>query len=152
MGDGARGYSWPPFERGNVVSVKHGANSDRLVTPKADELREALAETCPWVTEVDAAAVGRYCRAEARAVMLHDYCMTKAEGEGVDAVPRSLWQEASRAESNAAKFAQDLGLDPAGRARVLRDLANVRYLNPDNGLSGIAGSARRFRRLQGHGA
>lgn len=33
-----RGYSWPPFEAGNLAAVKSRIYSDRLLTPRAEEI------------------------------------------------------------------------------------------------------------------
>ena len=126
----ARGYSWPTFEKDNLVAVRHGAFSNRLVGEKALQVRELLYERYPYLAD-DAfvEALERYCRAEARAVMLHDYVTEKAETEGVEAVPAYLWAEARGADANAARFGQDCGLDPTGHARISRDLGlaqNVR--------------------------
>ena len=119
----ARGYTWPPFEKGNLVAVRHGAFSNQLVGEKASRVRELLLERYPYLAdEAFVVALERYCRAEPRAVMLHDYVMEKAETEGVEAVPAYLWAEARGADGNAARFGQDCGLDPTGHARIARDL------------------------------
>jgi hypothetical protein len=153
---GARGYSWPPFEKGNLVAVKHGASSERIVSARAAEIRVLLVESFPFLAEpIFAEALERYVRAEARARLLYDYCFAKAEAEGVEAVPRTLWQEASRAESNAAKCAQDLGLDPAGFARIGRDLGVARSIGQrlaGPGLAEFAADGRKLRQLRGRGA
>jgi hypothetical protein len=152
----ARGYSWPPFEKGNLAALRHGANSERIVSAKAQEIRDLLLQSFPFLAEeAFLEATERYVRAEARAQLLHDYCMEKAEREGVEAVPRTLWQEASRAESNAAKCASDLGLDPAGFARIGRDLGvagsiGQRLQGP--GLAALAADGRRLRELRGRRA
>jgi len=148
----ARGYSWPPFEPGNLAAVRHGARSARLVSAEAEKVAAELAEVCPWISEVDAVAVDTFCRAAARYRMLDDYVAAKAEAEGVEAVPRTLWQEVSRAESNAMKAAEALGLDPTGRARLLRDLGWARSLSSrDSAIAALAerGAAIRAQRLKG---
>ncbi len=138
-----RGYSWAPFEPGHRVSVKHGAFSDAIVSAHAEEVRGALVELAPWVVESDRAAVERYCRAEGRARILHDYCMKVSLDRGVESVPAYLWGEASRAEANAAKFGSDLGLDPAGRARLAKDLGWASHLAGDQ-LAGLQAEGRRL--------
>jgi len=35
---GARGYSWPPFEKGNTASLTHGARSPRMIEPLAEAI------------------------------------------------------------------------------------------------------------------
>ena len=92
----ARGYSWAPFAPGNTASLKHGAHSERTVAARAEEIRSLVTDAFPFLCEpLFGEALERYCRAEARARLLHDYCVEKAEAEGVEAVPRTLWQEAS---------------------------------------------------------
>jgi len=55
-----RGYSWPPFEPGNVAAVRHGACSSPKVAEVAETLRPTLAgplEACPWIEDHDGAEV-----------------------------------------------------------------------------------------------
>ncbi len=55
-----RGYSWPPFEPGNVAAVRHGTFSSRKVAQVAETLRPTLAgplEACPWIEDLDRAEV-----------------------------------------------------------------------------------------------
>ena len=152
----ARGYSWEPFQPGNLKALRHGAHSERVVSARAEEIRSMLVETFPFLgQETFVEALERYCRAEARARLLNDYVMSVAEREGVEAVPRTLWQEASRAESNAMKAAQDCGLDPAGFARIGRDLGVARSIGQrlqGPSLSDLAAGGRRLRELRGKGA
>ena len=73
MGDDARGYSWPPFERGNLAPVKSGAWSARLVAETVDELRPELQEridASPWITALDADELDEYLRDRARLIRL----------------------------------------------------------------------------------
>ena len=48
-GGPARAYSWPPFEPGNDVSIRHGAYAALHLRPRAEEiavrLREAMGDT-----------------------------------------------------------------------------------------------------------
>ncbi len=159
----ARGYSWPPFEPGNTVSVRHGGFSDRLVSERAKQVRALLFENYPYLADdVFAEALERYCRAEARAQMLHEWIMAVVEGSvevaprngrprtGVEAVPPYLWSEASRAEANAQKFGQDIGLDPIGHVRIARDLGLVARLRgqPGGGVEALARKGNALRLLQ----
>jgi glutathione S-transferase len=43
----ARGYSWPPFEKGNDAALRHGAYALLKLTPRAEELAAALRELVP---------------------------------------------------------------------------------------------------------
>jgi hypothetical protein len=134
----ARGYSWPPFEKGNTAAARHGAFSDRMIEERAAEIRAYLLGSFPYLAEdTFAEAMIRYCRAEARARMLHEYVMGLAERDGVEAVRPYLWTETSRAESNAQKFAQDLGLDPMGHARIARELGWAKQLAAGRAAAGV---------------
>ena len=143
----ARGYSWEPFKSGHLVSVKHGTRSPRLLGAKSDEVREALdhlVATCPWVTPLDAGAVDRYCPAEARAVMLNDYVMATVATKGPEEVPVTLWDSANRSDLAADKLAASLGLTPADRARLVKDLGVAHHYATDD-LSDLAAEGRRIR-------
>jgi hypothetical protein len=55
--------------------------------------------------------------------------MDKIDAESVEAVRPYLWAEARGADALAQKCGQDCGLDPAGHAKIARDLglaANIR--------------------------
>jgi hypothetical protein len=119
----ARHYSWPPFQPGHTLSLRHGAFSDRTISARALEIRELLLERYPYLAD-DAfmEAVQRYTRAEARALLLHTFIMEKVESDGVEAVRPYLWAEARGADALAQKCGQDCGLDPAGHAKIARDL------------------------------
>jgi hypothetical protein len=43
-GGPARGYSWPPFEPGNQVALRHGAYAMLTLRPRATEIAERLTE------------------------------------------------------------------------------------------------------------
>lgn len=128
----ARGYSWPPFEPGNEVALRHGAYSPRKVEPLANELVErvvaqaqAAESPTPWLRDVTyAPAVWAWARAEARVQLLEEWLMSRgsvgvdAEGE-VQGAAKLL----TRYEASAARARQALGLDPLSRARLGKDVA-----------------------------
>jgi hypothetical protein len=124
-----RGYSWAPFQEGNLVGARHGTRSKRLVSAKANTIRERLRAVFPIVaSDLFAESFERYCTAQARYEMLDDYVMEKAEREGVEAVRPYLWTETTRAAANAQKFAQDCGLDPIGFAKLAKELGWAQHL------------------------
>ena len=45
----ARGYSWPPFEKGNLVRLQHGTRSERMLAPVREQHARGLAERYPWM-------------------------------------------------------------------------------------------------------
>ncbi|MCU1490707.1 MAG: hypothetical protein JWM85_2112 [Acidimicrobiaceae bacterium] len=154
MGEPKRGYTntHPPFEAGNLAAAKHGAFSLRSITAGGLAVRAALFERCPWmVADVDDEALERYCRAEARARMLDEYIQGVIEQRGVEAVKPYLFSEARGADANAQKFAQDLGLDPAGRSRIARDIGMARKLfEPEgNAITALGIQGRKLRQLRG---
>ena len=125
----ARGYSWPPFEKGHELSVKHGTRSERLVAARAAEIREQLLEAHEFLAQaIFTEALERYCRLEARARMLDSYIVDLVEEKGVETVPKTLWDSATRVDMAAAKAGQDCGLDPSGFARAARDLGFAKSL------------------------
>ena len=74
----------PDFEPGNTIALKHGANSPRAVAERAELVRPRLFEVCPWLhTTHDVLAVDRFLRAEARALILHEYIAGICDGPGV---------------------------------------------------------------------
>jgi hypothetical protein len=72
-----RGYSWPPFEAGHEVSLRHGANSPRRVGPLAAQFAEELlsSEDTPDYLRAPRyrAAIMAYCRAAAACSLLLSY-------------------------------------------------------------------------------
>jgi hypothetical protein len=114
----ARGYTWPPFQSGNRVAVRHGAFSSAIVSEKAAEIRTQLIAMCPWLRDADALTIDSLCRSEARSRMLHDYVMTMAAEQGPEAVPPYLWAATSRAETNALRCTDRLGLNPLARSKL----------------------------------
>lgn len=148
------------LQRGNL---KHGAGFRGMVSPflqqKATEVRDQLLIEYPGIDKLSLPTVELYCMAMARSIQLSNYIMDFTEGgktrkikgrtlSGIEAVPSYIWAEAARAEGNAAKFAQDLGLDLTGRAKALKDDAITRSLN-GSGLQSLAGQGRKLRQLRG---
>lgn len=145
----ARGYSWLPFEEGNELSIRHGAFSQRRISARALQIRDALLVAYPYLADdVFVEAIERYTRAEARALLLNEHVMSVAEDHGVEAVKPYLWSETTRAEANAAKFAQDCGLDATGHARVARDLGLARSAGAQFRNAGVRAIAERGRALR----
>jgi len=112
----------PDFEPGNLQALKHGAYSDRAIAARAELVRPRLYEVCPWLHETqDVIAVDRFLRAEARALILHEYVTSKP----VDQVPLRAFEQATAADNLAAKLGSTLGLDPTGRARLQQTVAST---------------------------
>ncbi len=113
----ARGYSWAPFEPGNLVGLRHGAMS-RYALAEADELAADLCEHVPHLGPADAPAIRDYAIAQVRAWRLAAWVEEHGEldGKGVPIPALAALREwLARAERARAR----LGLDP----RSARDLA-----------------------------
>lgn len=133
----ARGYSWPPFQPGHTVSMKHGAWSPRRVEPLALELVEATIEaaTATGTTTSYLAdpsyrpALYAWARCEAQIQLLTEWLMAKADETNAggaidpDGEIRPAAALLTRLEGQALKHRAQLGLDPLSRARLKRDSA-----------------------------
>lgn len=122
----ARKYSWPPFEPGHTLSLRHGAYSPRKVDPLAEELAEKAREAALYLSDPGySAAVWAWARAEARVQLLTEWVdehgLLDAEGR-----PRAAADLLIRCERLAAEGRARLGLDPLSRARLGRDVTAAR--------------------------
>jgi len=121
----ARNYSWPPFEPGHTLSVKHGADSERAIEARAAELRPKLFELCPWLEEHDVIAVARFLRVEARSLILDAYMAEIIDQQGPGKVPIRMWEQANATDRLAGDLGSKLGLDTAGRAQLRQTVAST---------------------------
>lgn len=144
---------------GNKLAVTHGTQSAELVAARAEEIRVELGRRFEFLGDpVFGEAFERYCQAQARALMLSEYIWDVVEGRqesrperrgaattGVGGVPKHLWTELARAESNAQKFGQELGLDPTGFARIAKELGWAKQLSGSR-VSDLMSKGRELRR------
>lgn len=151
-----------PFNSGNKVAVSHGGGSPAVIAERADAIRAQLAERFEFLgDEIFADAFRRCCVAQARANLLSEYIWDVVEGRvdarpgrkggnttGVEAVPAYLWTEVTRAEANAAKFAQECGLDPTGFARIAKELGWAKQL-AGNKVNDLMATGKELRRGSG---
>lgn len=119
MGEPARNYSWPPFEEGHTLSMRHGARSERVVRPLAEAAAAQLLEVAPWcAVPAFKPTVDRWAWALARATLLRhwidEHGILDAEG-----APQPALSELARAEATEAKASEALGLSPRDWARVM---------------------------------
>jgi hypothetical protein len=117
----ARGYSWPPFEAGNVAQLRHGAHSMRKRQPLEEAMSAWAHDHYPWVAEPRfAPAVAAWARAEAMVLLLAGYVDDHGpiddEGKVLPAVA-----QLDRYERLAMKHREQLGIDPTSALRMLRD-------------------------------
>ena len=110
----ARGYSWAPFEPGNLVALRHGARSPRKVGERAELVRADLLSSCPGLAEdaESALPVELYCRAVAREELAHEG-LERAATNNLPISPRLL-----EAASAAARVARELGIGPRASAEL----------------------------------
>ncbi|MDX3099697.1 hypothetical protein [Nonomuraea angiospora] len=119
----------PPFRPGHTLSTTHAAYSPRKVDPLAAELvDQALAD--PEIPYLRAPsyrpALWAWGRAEARVQLLADH-LAAHEQDGCKGCDKCVrWDEQLRKwESAAAGHRGRLGLDPASRARLGKDIASA---------------------------
>jgi hypothetical protein len=118
-----RDYAWPPFEAGNRAAEKHGAYSERRITPLAEQASSELVEAAPWLNApAFASAVLAWSRVEAQVALVGAWLAETGPLDS-DGKPRSAAEFLVRLERLAADLRGRLGLDPASRARIERDLA-----------------------------
>lgn len=144
----------------------HGLGFRTQVTPRirelAAEVREVLAYEYPSI-DLELPTVELFCIAMGRALGWAAHIAEYTEGSrtrrvkgvtlrGYDAVPPYMFAEEARAQANAAKFAQDLGLDLTGRVKALKDEAIRRSLNGAGSLTSFAAEGRKLRQLRGRSA
>ena len=107
--------------------VTHGASSELLLSTVTEEIAEALIGDCPWVLDLDIVAIEQYCRAEARVRMLTAWMEEIAAEKGMSKVPPYVWGEITRAETNAMRRADSLGLSPEGRMKIAKDASMYQH-------------------------
>jgi len=141
----ARGYSWQPFTEGNVASVRHGANSPRVLAEAAARIVEQVYASAPW-TRADAFAwkVARFARAEAAArarwAWLSERGFVDDEGSEVPG-----WVRWVREEASAAAAEEALGLSPQSMAKLLGSLTAVATATgDDDALESLRSEGRRI--------
>jgi hypothetical protein len=134
----AEGVSVPdlrhkPSKEGNTIALRHGASSEVVISTVAADLCEALIGTYPWFLETDAVGIEQYCRMEARARLLDAHIQEKIEHsrKGVAAVEPYLWGAVDRADANAMRAAEAIGLTPMGRMKIAKDAGFVAHFSQD---------------------
>ncbi len=122
----------PPFPPGHTLSVQHGAFSPRIVDPVARDLVEAtLADSSLGYLQAPAyrPALWAWARAEAQVQLLMEY-LARRGGDGLGDLEEDRVRTAHlllhRAEARADRGRARLGLDPASRARLGKDVAQGR--------------------------
>jgi hypothetical protein len=119
----ARGYSWPPFEPGHELSIRHGAFSSRRVDPLASELIAGLLAERSDLTRYPE-SVAAWARAEARCLLLDDWIAEHGILDQTGAGTVAL-RYVAQFERLAMELRARLGLDPRSEAELARDRSQV---------------------------
>ena len=121
-GGPARGYSWPPFEPGNLAAVTHGARSPALVRERAEQLAPQVLEVHPHLDERrDGPAVMRYATLLARIERVYAWLGERADAVFADVESgevHGVYQRLGEWERAAGLSEDRLGLSPLTRAKL----------------------------------
>lgn len=120
----ARSYSWTPFDKGNLLGVRHGARSPRVYAPLAEKLATWLLAERPDL-EPYRVAVNAWAVAETRAALLREYAEQVGLIDEQGELRGGLLQWISKTEASAAKAAAALGLTPGTHAALIRERADA---------------------------
>ena len=133
-----------PVQLHPAVALRSGAHSERILSAVTSEISEILIRDCPWVLDMDLVAIEQYCRVEARLRLLTDWMNEIIEEKGPSKVPPYLWGEITRAENNAFRRADSLGLSPEGRMKIAKDTSISRHFN-EGRISDLGSAGRSLR-------
>ncbi len=115
-----------PVGPGNTLSLKHGADSPRVIAVMAGIVRDEVVDLAPWVTKpIFEDALWLYCRAEGRARLINDYIFKVADEQGVHRIPIRLFEAAVACDGAASRAADRLGLTPLSRAKLSQITTNT---------------------------
>jgi hypothetical protein len=125
-------YRWRQFQPGDEVRLEHGARSKRRVDPVAAELVEALLADRPDLAAYPEAVWG-WARAEARCLLFADWHAQVGYLDEAGNVRGG--GHVAKAETQAARLRERLGLDPVADVQLQRAKAEAVALVAD--LEGI---------------
>jgi hypothetical protein len=121
-GGPARGYSWPPFQPGNKVRLRHGARDPALVEPRARELVPSILEANPHLDAGrDGAAVYRYAVALARIERVYRWLSEQPDPVFADeraGAVHAVYERLERWERQAERAEQQLAIGPLVRTKL----------------------------------
>jgi len=108
-----------PAEPGNLLALKHGADSPRIVAALARVVRDEVIAQAPWIVEaIFQDSLERYCRVQATARWSSDHVFKVCEEQGAEKIPVRLWESLVACQNAASRCAADLGLTPLSRAKL----------------------------------
>jgi hypothetical protein len=125
-GGPARGYSWPPFEKGNTKAMTHGCYSAKTLAPMqqelAAELREAMGPIySPQFEGTVAAASLALSRLHRAEMWLDEHGMIDEDGE-----LRPLTRMIGQWQAEARRSLEMLTLTPLSQAKLGLSLQQAR--------------------------
>ena len=117
----ARGYTWEPFKAGHFKAKKHGAYSDRIVTPLAASVANDLMADLPYLQDPSyREMVLEFARTVVRAELIEQWLDENGEIRDDGTVtPAAIYLV--RVKGHLASMASRLGLDPLSRAKLGKD-------------------------------
>lgn len=143
---GGGGYVWGDLPEGHILSLKHGASSERAFTPIAEQLAAGIVVERPDLAEPQfAAAVRAWAVAEAQCHLyrLHADRFGMFDDEGAPLSYVATW---TKLEVTASNMRARLGLDPVSNAQLIRERASVASMQVD--LSGVLERGRQALELR----
>jgi hypothetical protein len=140
-GGGARGYSWEPFQPGNMAAVRHGAMSPRVYLSVARELAAGALAARPDL-EPFAALVAEWAENQARADLVRVWLADREllDDDGIAPGVGGALKLMHACERRAAEAARALGLDPASEARLAAARSTATLMQVD--LAAVAAAGR----------
>lgn len=119
-----RGYSWPAFEEGNALAVRHGAYSERVTHPIAREIAAGVVADREHLAAYPE-ALWSWALAEAKVLVLEQWLQEhggpiKADG---DVQPAAKMQDRMMARADSLRG--KLGLDPKSEAELAKARADA---------------------------
>jgi len=139
----ARGYSWPPFEKGNRAHLVHGAESERVIAETMSQMLPGTIERAPWLGDpLYRDERERYLRNAAKEKLLGEYILRTAEEQGIEHVPARCLEQHTASSRLATQQAEGLGMTPKGYVEIHFRLASMRT-GPSVSLQAILDGGRR---------
>jgi hypothetical protein len=126
-----------PFQPGNTAALRHGANSPRIVGQLALKIRDDLVGRHPYLSdERFVAPLRALCEAKAKYDLLYPYVSEKAATDGLECIPAYVLTVCGQAALRVIRYATECGLDPVGRARLVREFGPRVFGPPETESSG----------------
>jgi hypothetical protein len=142
----ARGYKWDQFEAGNTAAQKHGAWSERTVSPIAADLEQGLHATAPWTTGAAFTPTrSAWCWTEGQCIVLRRYLDEVGILDPDTHEPRPASALLDRLENRAAKLRTELGLTPLALTKLLSGLSSVNPAAAQGGLDALVAAGAQIR-------